>query len=102
MRARSRVPACARNHEGPSWRPVPVHSAEVELQLGSAAVAAAVARAIAVEMAETTDHATVHCTVEGPVVRARITARDLSGLRAAMTGFIRLCDAGAGAAAQAG
>ncbi len=70
-----------------------MHEADIALPFASAAVASTVARALAVELADAPEGARVTLDVEGSMVTAHITAPELSALRAAMTGFVRLADA---------
>lgn len=70
-----------------------MHHADVTLDCGTAEKAGWVRRAIQAEVDEAPDGAHTTLALDDAVLRARIEAADVAGLRAALNTLVRLADA---------
>jgi tRNA threonylcarbamoyladenosine modification (KEOPS) complex Pcc1 subunit len=68
-------------------------NARLIIELGDVQTANAVHGALIPEMDDGPNGSTTHLSLEGIVLTADITGTDLSTLRAALNGFVRLLDA---------
>ncbi len=69
------------------------HDADLSFPLPDPDSARAVAEALRPEVADGPEGSTTVLAVEGAVVRARVTADSVGGLRAALNSVVRLLDA---------